>query len=115
MLGIPSLLSANDIDQDYPQSVNDDYTTQDPGSAVHPDQLMTTNSINLHINLTALMPAVMRHRQVFKSAKPTSSVDLQNLMRRSDMFAIEAKLQAWSTYFPSELTPGCQACGQPER
>ncbi|OJJ94627.1 hypothetical protein ASPACDRAFT_65076 [Aspergillus aculeatus ATCC 16872] len=114
-LDIPSLLSINDVYQPYAEPIMEDYgrgeSDADPGK----DTNAVTTGINMHIALTAIMPAVMRHRKVFQSLTAGSASDVEGLIQRSGMRSIETKLKEWFQTLPSELRPGSQRSLQTER
>ncbi|PIG82257.1 hypothetical protein AARAC_000006 [Aspergillus arachidicola] len=115
MLDIPSLLSINDVCQSYAQPIMDNYATGgiDANSGKDPTTVIT--GVNMHIALTAILPAVMRHRKVFQSLTAGSSTDVEGLIRKSGMRSIEKKLREWYQNLPNELRPGFQGSVQTER
>ncbi|RAK72678.1 uncharacterized protein BO72DRAFT_531657 [Aspergillus fijiensis CBS 313.89] len=114
-LDIPPLLSINDVCQSYAQPIMEDYAAGESDTNPGKDPTTVITGINMHIALTAMLPAIMRHRKVLQSLTAGSITNVEGLIRKSGMRSIENKLKEWFQNLPNELRPGFQGSVQIER
>ncbi|EMD01125.1 hypothetical protein BAUCODRAFT_197012 [Baudoinia panamericana UAMH 10762] len=109
MLGLPQTLSEDDIDQDFPLEVDDEYITE---GGVHPMpegvvSLMT--AFNAHTRLVQILSKIVR--KVYPIKLQQGSPDKSYSVPFSVVRDIESDLEQWKNSLPPILSP-CQA---PER
>lgn len=111
MLGLPQTLSDDDIDQEFPIEVDDEYITKD-GIAPMPEgtvSLMT--AFNAHTRLVYLLQKIMRKVYPIKVQNPQDPGDKSYSVPFSTIREIESELEDWKNSLPPILTP----CDAPEK
>ncbi|KAK5125333.1 hypothetical protein LTR85_000442 [Meristemomyces frigidus] len=106
MLGLPVTLSDEDIDQDFPLEVDDEYITKD-GILPMPDgEISLMAAFNAHTRLVQIISKIVR--KVYPIKTQHSSPDKSYSVPFSIIREIEGDLEQWKNSLPSVLSP-CQA------
>ncbi len=104
MLGLPQMLSEEDIDQELPAEIHDDYITADeiraPPNAVFP----LIKASNAHTRLTTILRKVVRYVYPIKSSAALLSGDKYTISH-GRIRELERDLQQWMDELPVELRP----------
>ncbi|KAL3455987.1 fungal-specific transcription factor domain-containing protein [Aspergillus heterothallicus] len=114
VMGIPPMLSADLVDQEFPEPIDD--TCEGGNNTKQPsgERELLLAAANAHTRLTLIMPRVMRLAKVLKrNASPAGN--LQALIEKSCMVEVEQQLQAWFRELPLELLAGDRVTPQVDR
>ncbi|KAK9479073.1 fungal-specific transcription factor domain-containing protein [Lipomyces japonicus] len=122
MLGLPRCIDENDIDQDLPLEIDDEYITED-AILPHPGGVITTSTVaNLHTRLLSIVTRIVE--EVYPIKENRSDVDESssipvgsgpfdhgshnrvNCVSYAKVLQLENELQAWLDSLPFELRPG---------
>lgn len=108
MLGLPQTLSDDDVDQEYPLEVDDEYITKE---AILPQpegvvSLMT--AFNAHTRLVQILQKIVRKIYPIKIPEPQRAGDKAYSVSFSTIREIESELEEWKKSLPPILTP-CEA------
>ena len=104
MLGLPQMLCEDDIDQELPVEVDDDFVHKDGIKPMPPHVIPLLRATNAHTRLTDILRKVVRYIYPTKgpgSAPPchSYSISLQRIRE------LEHELQHWMDALPIELRP----------
>ena len=103
-LGLPQMLSDEDIDQVYPSEVDDEYITE---QALLPQPAGTfplLRATNAHTRLTMIMRKVVRGIYPLKSLDNSKIEPVYSISHRK-IRELEKDLQNWMDQLPTELRP----------
>lgn len=104
MLGLPQMLSEDDIDQELPSEVHDDYITaqglQEMPNGVFP----LIKASNAHTKLTGILTKVVRYIYPIKGSAVQISGD-KYTVSHGRIRELERDLQHWMDELPVELRP----------
>lgn len=108
MLGLPQTLSDEDIDQEYPVEVDDEYITRD-GILPMPEGVVSLmTAFNAHTRLVNILQKVMRKIYPINVQNPRAPGDKSYSVPFSTIREIESEMEAWKTSLPPILSP-CEA------
>lgn len=111
LLGFPKMLSDEDIDQELPIEVDDEYITKDAILAMPPGKLSVYAACNAHTRLMAILAKVITYiypiRGVEQSIQPTSSPTY--VISLTKIREIEGNLKEWIDELPMSLRPSDDA------
>ncbi|KAK5110069.1 hypothetical protein LTR62_006314 [Meristemomyces frigidus] len=108
MLGLPQTLSDDDIDQDYPLEVDDEYITEDGILPMPEGQVSMMTAFNAHTRLVILLSKIVRKVYPIKTQ---DSPDKSYSVPFSTIREIESDLEEWK----NSLAPILNPCEAPER
>lgn len=108
LLGFPKMLSDDDIDQELPIEVDDEYITKDGVLPMPAGRISTYAASNAHTKLLAILAKVIQYiypvkgveRCVHGSSTPTYVISNAKIKE------IELDLQDWLDKLPMALKPG---------
>ncbi|KAH8426887.1 putative C6 transcription factor (Mut3) [Aspergillus melleus] len=115
MLGLPQMLSDDDIDQEYPASIDGDFITQDGVLPAPKDYTPLMAGANAHTRLSNIILKVVKYIYPVKNAQHRSESDQRYVVSHSKIREIERDLQAWMEELPAALRPGTEVSPQLER
>ncbi|KAL1857976.1 Gypsy retrotransposon integrase-like protein 1 [Paecilomyces lecythidis] len=115
LLGLPQMLSDDDIDQEYPLSIDDEFITADAILPMPPGRISRMAGANAHTRLVDIIVKVVKYIYPVKNAKHRSKNDQTYMVSHSKIREIERDLQAWMEELPSALRPGEEAAPELER
>jgi hypothetical protein len=104
MLGLPRMLSAEDVDQQLPTEVDDEFITTEGIQPMPPDRFPLLRATNAHTNLVGIMQKVVKFIYPIKSwegAKAGEPYSISHAKIRD----IEKDLQVWMDDLSMELRP----------
>ena len=104
MLGLPQMLSEEDIDQEYPAEINDEHVTADGIQALPAGSFPLMKATNAHTKLTAILRRVVRFIYPIKGSVAPASGDKYTISH-SRIRDLERDLQIWMDELPMELRP----------
>lgn len=110
LLGLPKGIGDEDIDQEMPLEVDDDYITREGILPQPPGTLSMISAANAHTRLLKIMAKVVKHiyplrgvEASFSTNGPAYRVNLERIEE------IERDLNEWVATLPPELKPGGDA------
>lgn len=106
MLGLPQTLSDDDIDQEYPAEVDDEYISKD-GILPMPDgQVSLMTAFNAHTRLVHILQKIVRYVYPIKVQETLGgNADKSYSVPFSAIREIESDLEAWKNSLPVILNP----------
>ena len=111
MLGLPNMLSDEDIDQELPREIDDEFISEDGIRPVPPNHFSLTAASNAHTKLVFILQKVVRHIYPIKGFKPPEENHPGDgySISHSRIRQIERDLQAWMDELPTQLRPSDEA------
>ena len=111
MLGLPLMLSDDDIDQEFPKEVDDDYIRADEMLPQPEGKLSMLASTNAHTRLVKILQKVMKYVYPIKGLEHAarSSTEQAYFVSHGKIREIERDLQAWMEDLPMALRPSDDA------
>ena len=104
MLGLPQMLSDDDIDQDLPAEVDDDYITEDGIRPMPAGVVPLIKGTNSHTRLTDILRKVVRYIYPLKKHN-TAGQDHNYSISHQKIRELEQDLQHWMDALAPELRP----------
>lgn len=104
LLGYPQMLSADDVDQQWPEEVDDEYITVEGILPMPSAKFPLIRATNAHTSLVFILQKVVKSIypiKGFEGSKPGDSYSISH----SKIRAIEQDLQKWMDDLPVELRP----------
>ena len=106
MLGLPQTLSDDDIDQDFPTEVDDEYITKE-GILPMPEGVVSLMAaFNAHTRLVQLLSKIVRQVYPIKVQTTQGCPDKSYSVPFSVIREIESDLEHWKNSLPAVLSPG---------
>lgn len=115
LLGLPQMLNDEDIDQEYPLDVDDEFITAEGILPMPPGRTSRMAGPNAHTRLVDIIVKVVKYIYPVKNAKHRSKDDQTYMVSHSKIREIERDLQAWMEALPPALRPGEEAPPELER
>lgn len=114
ILGFPIMLSSDDIDQDMPLEVDDEYITKDAILPMPPGKMSLLVASNAHTRLMGITSKVVKHIYPIKGLEQSISGNSKAsyTISHSKIREIEKDLADWLDMLPMGLRPGGE--GTPE-
>ena len=107
LLGLPQMLSNDDIDQELPIEVDDEYITADGILPMPPGKLSIFVAFNAHTRLVEILVKTVRYIYPIKESNPLRSKGSQSyVVSHSKIREIEQDLQSWMEALPVPFRPG---------
>ena len=107
------MLSEEDIDQEYPLPVDDEYITVNGIMPMPPNHVSMMEGVNAHIRLTHIVLKVLKYIYPVKAANRGSNHSY--MVSHSKIRDIERDLQSWMESLPSVFRPGGETTPEIER
>lgn len=105
MLGLPQTLSEEDIDQDLPLEVDDEYITEE-GILPMPEGITPLTTVfNAHTRLVELLIKIVRNVYPIRAKNVQSNMDHSYTVPFSVIRDIENDLETWKSNLPAGLDP----------
>ncbi|TAQ86487.1 hypothetical protein B7494_g5184 [Chlorociboria aeruginascens] len=108
LLGFPQMLDPEDIDQELPIEVDDEYITKDAILTMPPGSTSLLTATNAHTRLMAILTKVIKYIYPLKGVeKPIQGgASPSYIISHAKIREIEGDLSAWLDKLPTELRPG---------
>nr|POE88174.1 vacuolar membrane protease [Quercus suber] len=104
MLGLPQTLSDEDVDQEFPMEIDDEYITRD-GILPRPNgELSLMTAFNTHTRLVLILRKIVR--TVYPIKVKNQPQDKSYSVPFSAIREIEGEMEAWKNDLPPSLSPG---------
>ena len=104
LLGLPQMLSDDDIDQQMPAEVDDEFITKDAILPQPSERFALIRASNAHTRLVGIMKKVVRYIYPIRSGDKSSEGDHYTI-NHSRIREIEQDLQVWMDHLAVELRP----------
>lgn len=114
LLGLPQMLSDDDIDQEYPMDIDSEFISVHGITPMPADRTPLMAGSNAHIQLANIIMKVVKYIYPVKHAK-RSKTDQHYMVSHTKIREIERDLQSWMEGLPSALRPGTEVSPQLER
>lgn len=115
MLGLPQMLSDDDVDQEYPLELDDEFITPEGLLPMPSDRSPLMAGANAHTRLTNITLKVVKYIYPVKNVKYRSQSDQRYMVSHSKIREIDRDLQAWMEELPAALRPGTEVSPRLER
>jgi hypothetical protein len=115
LLGLPQMVSNEDIDQEYPLDLDDEFITPTGILSMSTDRTSFMAGANAHTRLADIMVKVVKYIYPVKLTKLQSKSDHTYMVSHSKIREIERDLQAWMEDLPPALRPGSEVSPELER
>ncbi|CAG8008833.1 unnamed protein product [Penicillium salamii] len=115
LLGLPQMLSDDDIDQEYPIEVDGDFITTEGITQPPSNYTPLMAGCNAHTRLSVIILKVVKYIYPVKNARYRSKSDQRYMVSHSKIREIERDLQNWMEELPPALRPGTEVSPQLER
>lgn len=108
MLGLPQMLSEEDIDQQFPLEVDDKFISDEGIQSMPEDMFPLMKATNAHTVLTRILRKVVRYVYPIKGVSDQSSGDGYTISH-DRIRELEQDLQEWMHELPLQLRPSDDA------
>lgn len=115
LLGLPQMLSDEDIDQELPMEVDGDFITSERITQPPSNYTPLMAGCNAHTRLSNIILKVVKYIYPVKNARYRSNSDQRYMISHSKIREIEGDLQTWMEELPPALRPGTEVSPQLER
>lgn len=105
MLGLPQTLSDEDIDQEYPIEVDDEYITEHGITPMPEGSVSLLTAFNVHTRLTTLLTKIVRGVYPIHPKTGAAKKDKSYTVPFSVIRDIENDLENWKNSLPEGLSP----------
>ena len=110
MLGLPMMLSEDDIDQELPQEIDDEFITAERILPMPAGRTAFIAATNAHTKMTRILQKVVRYIYPLKGFEQTpENTSGSYSVSHTKIREIEQDLQAWMESLPTALRPGGSA------
>jgi hypothetical protein len=109
LLGLPVMLSDDDIDQELPQEIDDEFITATKVLPQPPEKVPLLAATNAHTKLTKVLQKVVKYIYPLKGLKYAQDPNRPGqsyVVSHAKIREIEQDLQAWMEGLPMGLRPG---------
>lgn len=115
LLGLPHMLSDDDIDQEYPMSIDGEFITENGIRPTPEGRIHAMVGANEHTRLSVIVLKIVKYIYPFKTAQLRAGSDQRYVVSHSKIREIERDLQNWMEELPAALRPGTEVVPQIER
>ena len=106
MVGLPTMLHDDDIDQDMPLVVDDDFITAKEILPMPPGATPLMAATNAHTNLLKILQKIVKHIYPVKHIQHAHNKRRSYVVSHAKIREIERDLQEWMEKLPKFLRPG---------
>jgi Fungal specific transcription factor domain len=113
LLGLPHSLEDDQIDQEYPAEVDDEYLTENGIIPMPEGKISSLTANNAHTSLVGILAKIVKYIYPVKAASRTNyqgQTVKSYSVSYSKIVEIEHDLQEWQDRLPLQLKPGGEAC-----
>ena len=113
LLGLPHSLEDDQIDQEYPAEVDDEYLTENGIIPMPEGTISSLTANNAHTSLVGILAKIVKYIYPVKAASRTNyqgQTVKSYSVSYSKIVEIEHDLQEWQDRLPLQLKPGGEAC-----
>ena len=109
MLGLPHFLNDDDIDQDWPTEVDDEYITETEIRPMPEGRISVMAAANAHTKIVQILAKICDYVYPIKGTQSGGNNSVTYSVSYSKIREIEQDLQQWLDHLPMALKPGGEA------
>ncbi|KAF1979334.1 hypothetical protein BU23DRAFT_576945 [Bimuria novae-zelandiae CBS 107.79] len=109
MLGLPLFLEDEDVDQDYPTEVDDEYITETEILPMPEGKISIMHASNAHAKLIQILSKICKYVYPTKGTQHGGKHSVTYSVSYSKIREIEQNMQRWLDELPMALKPGSEA------
>jgi hypothetical protein len=109
MLGLPIFLSDDDVDQDWPSEVDDEFITESEIRPMPEGRISIMHACNAHAKLVQILSKICKYVYPIKGTQSGGKNSVTYTVSYSKIREIEQDLQQWLDNLPMTLKPGGEA------
>lgn len=111
LLGFPHMLSSEDIDQEYPLEIDDEYITKDKILSMPPGKISYYAASNAHSRLMVVLAKVIKYIYPVKGLEQSLQGSSSNcyVISHAKIKEIEGDLVQWFEQLPMALRPDAES------
>lgn len=109
LLGLPIFLKDEDVDQDWPTEVDDEYITETEIRPMPEGKISVFAAFNAHTRLVTILEKICKHVYPIKGTQSGGKNSVTYSVSYSKIREIEQDLQQWLDQLPMALRPGGEA------
>jgi hypothetical protein len=109
MIGLPHFLDDDDIDQDWPTEVDDEYITETEIRPMPPGKISVMAAANAHTKIVQVLAKICKYVYPIKGTQSGGKNSVTYSVSYSKIREIEQDLQQWLDELPMALKPGGEA------
>jgi hypothetical protein len=110
LLGLPHSLNDDEIDQEYPTEVDDEYITEHGIIPMPEGKISVMSAGNAHTKLVQILSKIVKYIYPVKASVPSSTMQKNTYsVSYAKIVEIERDLQNWQDSLPMSLKPGGEA------
>ena len=109
MLGLPRFLEDEDIDQDFPKEVDDEYITETEILPMPKGSISVMAAFNAHTRIVQVLSKICRYVYPIKGTHSVGKNSVTYSVKYSKIRELEQDLAQWLDELPMALKPGGEA------
>ncbi|KAH6633487.1 fungal-specific transcription factor domain-containing protein [Boeremia exigua] len=109
MLGLPRFLEDEDIDQDFPMEVDDEYITETEILPMPEGSISVMSAFNAHTRIVQVLSKICRYVYPIKGTQSGGKNSVTYTVKYSKIRELEQDLAQWLDELPMALKPGGEA------
>lgn len=110
LLGLPQMLSDDDIDQEMPIEVDDEFISKEEILPMPPGRTSVFAAFNAHTNLVEILAKTVKYIYPIKGNEHMRGKNRHTyVVSHAKVREIEQDLQSWMDHLPMEFRPGEEA------
>lgn len=109
MLGLPRFLEDEDIDQDFPVEVDDEYITETKILPMPEGSISVMSAFNAHTRIVQVLSKICRYVYPIKGTQSGGKNSVTYTVKYSKIRELEQDLAQWLDELPMALKPGGEA------
>lgn len=109
MLGLPRFLEDEDIDQEFPVEVDDEYITETEVLQMPEGSITVMSAFNAHTRIVQVLSKICRYVYPIKGTQSGSKNSVTYTVKYSKIRELEQDLAQWLDELPMALKPGGEA------
>lgn len=106
MLGLPNFLADEEVDQDWPTEVDDEYITETEIRPMPEGKISVIAASNAHTKIVQVLAKICRNVYPIKGTQSSTKTSVTYTVSYSQIREIEQDLQRWLEELPLALRPG---------
>ncbi|KAL5388762.1 hypothetical protein DPSP01_002868 [Paraphaeosphaeria sporulosa] len=109
MLGLPHFIEDDDVDQDYPTEVDDEYITETEILAMPEGKISIMHASNAHVKIVRILSKICKYVYPTKGTQSGGKHSVTYSVSYAKIREIEQSMQQWLDELPMALKPGGEA------
>jgi hypothetical protein len=109
MLGLPHLIEDDDVDQDYPTEVDDEYITETEVLPMPEGKISIMHASNAHVKIVRILGKICKYVYPTKGTQNGGKHSVTYSVSYAKIREIEQSMQCWLDELPMSLKPGGEA------